>query len=128
MAAAAAAALVGCGGTGAAEPSSVVRGLCQGRDGGPLDGFSFHASDGARLVGAVRGDGDVGIVIAHGYGGSLCDELPLVDDLAGRGYTVLAYDARGFGRSPIATRDGHASSFSADVAVAAHASSAPSLA
>jgi len=34
LAAAAAAALVGCGGTGAAEPSSVVRGLCQGRDGG----------------------------------------------------------------------------------------------
>ena len=65
--------------------------------------------------GVVRGEGDVGVVVAHGYGGSLCDELPLVDDLADRGYAVLAYDARGFGSSPIAAADGHASSFSADV-------------
>jgi alpha-beta hydrolase superfamily lysophospholipase len=66
-------------------------------------------------VGVVRGDGDVGVVVAHGYGGSLCDELPLVDDLAARGYTTLAYDARGFGSSPFAIGEGRESSFSADV-------------
>jgi alpha-beta hydrolase superfamily lysophospholipase len=115
QAAVAAAALAGCAGHDPPQTSSIVHGLCEGRNGGPLDGFSFRASDGARLVGVMLGDGDVGVVVAHGYGGSLCDELPLVDDLVDRGYTVLAYDARGFGSSPVPIRDGHESSFSADV-------------
>jgi alpha-beta hydrolase superfamily lysophospholipase len=96
-------ALLGCGGQqeGKAKTTEAIRGLCQERREGPQTGFWFRAADGWPLVGIVRGEGRAGVVVAHGRGGSLCDELPLVDDLAGRGYMVLAYDARGSGASGV---------------------------
>ncbi|MGZ4570871.1 MAG: alpha/beta fold hydrolase [Blastococcus sp.] len=39
------------------------------------------------------------IVLAHGFGGSKDSVADDARDLAGRGYVVLAYSARGFGRS-----------------------------
>jgi alpha-beta hydrolase superfamily lysophospholipase len=67
----------------------------------------------------IRGSGRVGVIVAHRHGASLCVELPLVDDLARRGYTVLAYDARGSGASPTPAAVGTESHFTADVKGAA---------
>lgn len=39
------------------------------------------------------------IVLAHGFGGTKADSLPVGRDLARDGYTVIAYTARGFGAS-----------------------------
>jgi pimeloyl-ACP methyl ester carboxylesterase len=104
-----------CGGGEDAPTTTAVQELCSP----PQTGFSFSAADGARLVGVMRGEGRVGVVLAHGYGASLCVELPLVDDLARRGYRVLAYDARGFGASSLPDDPVAASRFTADVEGAA---------
>jgi alpha-beta hydrolase superfamily lysophospholipase len=113
--------LAGCGGEreSKAEAANVVRGLCPDDQAGAQTGFSFRAADGARLVGVIRGSGRVGVIVAHGHHSSLCVELPLVNDLAQRGYTVLAYDARGSGASPIVAAVGTESHFTADVIGAA---------
>ncbi len=39
------------------------------------------------------------VLLAHGFGGSKTDLLDRARDLAARGYVVLAYSARGFGKS-----------------------------
>ncbi|WP_375422821.1 alpha/beta fold hydrolase [uncultured Friedmanniella sp.] len=39
------------------------------------------------------------VVLAHGFGGTKADSLPVGRDLARAGYTVIAYTARGFGAS-----------------------------
>jgi alpha-beta hydrolase superfamily lysophospholipase len=113
--------LAGCGGEreSKAAPAKVVRGLCPNDHARTQTGFSFRASDGARLVGVIRGSGRVGIIVAHGHNASLCVELPLVDDLAQRGYTVLAYDARGSGASPTPSAPGTQNHVTADVIGAA---------
>ena len=54
----------------------------------------FFAVDDTPLVGVELGSGPVGIALAHGYQGSLCDWLPYARQLASDGYRVLAYDAR----------------------------------
>jgi len=54
----------------------------------------FFAVDDTPLVGVELGSGPVGIALAHGYQGSLCDWLPYARELASDGYRVLAYDAR----------------------------------
>src|SRR4029453_1083070 len=39
------------------------------------------------------------VLLAHGFGGSKSDLVDRARDLAGRGYVVLTYSARGFGAS-----------------------------
>lgn len=58
----------------------------------------FQADDGTSLIGRVWGNGDVGVVLAHGF-----SELTGQDDwdsfqpvLADQGYTVLTFNFRGF--------------------------------
>jgi pimeloyl-ACP methyl ester carboxylesterase len=59
----------------------------------------FPASDGTRLSGAVLGRGRVGIVLAHGYPGSLCEWTTYAPVLARAGYRVLMFEFRGAGLS-----------------------------
>jgi pimeloyl-ACP methyl ester carboxylesterase len=59
----------------------------------------FRATDGVRLGGAVFGRGPVGVVLAHQFGGSLCQWVDFARLLAKRGYRVLAFDFRGYGTS-----------------------------
>lgn len=61
---------------------------------------SFPASDGVRLSGwYAPGRGGAAVILLHGSHGSRTDTLAHLRLLSGAGYAVLAYDARGHGRS-----------------------------
>ncbi|TML35008.1 MAG: hypothetical protein E6G24_02840 [Actinobacteria bacterium] len=53
----------------------------------------FFTADDRPLVGVQLGAGPVGIVLAHGSGGSLCEWIGYARELAASGYRVLPYDA-----------------------------------
>ena len=53
----------------------------------------FFTADDRALVGVQLGSGPVGIVLAHGSQGSLCEWIGYARELAGAGYRALAYDA-----------------------------------
>lgn len=61
--------------------------------------LNFRAADGTRLVGHRFGTGKTFVVLAHQYGGDLCQWVPYARRLTSLGYTALAFDLRGFGRS-----------------------------
>jgi pimeloyl-ACP methyl ester carboxylesterase len=65
----------------------------------PGPDLHFRASDGTRLVGHRWGRGPTFVVLAHQYGGDTCEWAPYARRLASLGYTALAFDLRGFGRS-----------------------------
>ena len=65
----------------------------------PGPDLQFRAADGTRLVGHRFGSGKTFVVLAHQYGGDLCQWVPYAKRLASMGYTALAFDLRGFGRS-----------------------------
>ncbi|GIH06321.1 hypothetical protein Rhe02_43880 [Rhizocola hellebori] len=71
----------------------------------------------SKLVGIVLGKGTTGVVLAHQNGGSVCQWLITADELAQKGYLVLAFDFAGFGGSQVGTSAGRA----ADVAEAVKA-------
>jgi len=53
----------------------------------------FFTADDRPLVGVLLGSGPVGIVLAHGSNGSLCEWIGYARELAAAGYRVLPYDA-----------------------------------
>jgi dienelactone hydrolase len=53
----------------------------------------FFTADDRPLVGVQLGSGPVGIVLAHGSNGDLCEWISYARELAGSGYRVLPYDA-----------------------------------
>ena len=55
----------------------------------------FFTADDRQLVGVQLGSGPVGIVLAHGSNGSLCEWIGYARELAAAGYRVLPYDAGG---------------------------------
>jgi pimeloyl-ACP methyl ester carboxylesterase len=57
--------------------------------------IKFDAEDGVQLTGATWGEGDVGIVLAHMYGGEICQWRRFAPRLADR-FAVLAFDFRGY--------------------------------
>lgn len=65
----------------------------------PGPDLRFRAADGTRLVGHRWGKGKTFVVLAHQYGGDLCQWAPYAKRLASLGYSALAFDLRGFGRS-----------------------------
>lgn len=65
----------------------------------PGPDLHFRASDGTRLVGHRFGHGKVAVVLAHQYGGDVCEWTPYAQRLASLGYTAIAFDLRGFGLS-----------------------------
>ena len=61
---------------------------------------SFAAGDGTPLSGwYVPGRGDGAVILMHGSHGTRVDTLPQLRMLAAAGYGVLAFDARGHGKS-----------------------------
>jgi pimeloyl-ACP methyl ester carboxylesterase len=56
--------------------------------------IDFHATDGLLLHGVLLGSGRNGIVLSHEFRANLCNWLPFAQQLAARGYRVLAYDSR----------------------------------
>jgi dienelactone hydrolase len=53
----------------------------------------FFTADDRPLVGVQLGSGPIGIVLAHGSNGSLCEWIGYARELAAAGYRVLPYDA-----------------------------------
>ena len=53
----------------------------------------FFTADDRPLVGVQLGSGPVGIVLAHGSNGSLCEWIGYARELAAAGYRVLPYNA-----------------------------------
>jgi pimeloyl-ACP methyl ester carboxylesterase len=58
----------------------------------------FRAGDGVELAGRLSGEGDVAVILAHGFSEATAqdDWLPFAPALAQRGYTVLSFNFRGF--------------------------------
>src|SRR3954470_23104257 len=73
---------------GRTEDASVLSG--SGADAVELDTTTYLPPGGGRAP---------AVVLAHGFGGSKESVADDARDLAGRGYVVLTYSARGFGRS-----------------------------
>ena len=82
-------ALIGAGPSG----SPAYPGCAPGPD------LHVRTADGTRLVGHRFGHGKAAVVLAHQYGGDVCEWAPYARRLAGLGYTVLVFDLRGFGLS-----------------------------
>lgn len=59
---------------------------------------AFRAEDGTELIGRLWGDGEVGVVLAHGFSEltGQDDWLPWPGILSEEGYTVLTFNFRGF--------------------------------
>ncbi len=59
---------------------------------------AFSAEDGTELIGRLWGEGDVGVVLAHGFSEQTGqdDWLPWPRILSEEGYTVLTFNFRGF--------------------------------
>src|SRR5581483_2401386 len=80
----------------------------------PLDGcvtgalrrraIAFRATDGVALRGVLLGSGRNAVVLSHEFRANLCNWLPFAEQLAAKGYRVLAYDSRPLGSIP---RTGH---------------------
>jgi pimeloyl-ACP methyl ester carboxylesterase len=65
----------------------------------PGPDLRLRAADGTRLVGHRFGRGKTAVVLVHQYRGDLCQWAPYAKRLAGLGYTAIAFDLRGFGKS-----------------------------
>jgi pimeloyl-ACP methyl ester carboxylesterase len=109
----AAATVVACALIGAGAPESPgYPGCTSGPD------LHFRAADGTRLIGHRFGGGKTAVVLAHQYGGDVCEWAPYARRLASLGYTAIAFDFRGFGISQ--RRTGEAlSRYDRDVVAAA---------
>jgi pimeloyl-ACP methyl ester carboxylesterase len=113
-----AALLVGCGGSDrspalALRPPQALAERCP--EGGEGRTLWFRASDGTLLSGAVLGEGELGVVLAHGYPSDLCEWAGYAPVLARAGFRVLLFDFRGLGLS----RRGSTGDYLADVRGAA---------
>lgn len=75
-----------CGGPGPTE----------GRRGEPI---RFTTDDGVELSGELRGEGDVGVVLAHMFPSDRRSWSSFATLLADRGFRTLAFDFRGYGDS-----------------------------
>jgi pimeloyl-ACP methyl ester carboxylesterase len=62
------------------------------------EAIRFRAGDGVEIAGRLWGEGDVAVILAHGFSEFTAqdDWLPFAPALAQRGYTVLSFNFRGF--------------------------------
>ena len=72
------------------------------------------SSRGAEIYYEVHGEGPV-LVFAHGMGGNHLSWWQQVPSFVGRGYRVVSFDHRGFGRSSCAPDDFHPLHFPDDL-------------
>jgi pimeloyl-ACP methyl ester carboxylesterase len=65
------------------------------------EAIRFRAGDGVELTGRLWGEGDVAVILAHGFSEATAQDdwlelRPFAPALAQRGYTVLSFNFRGF--------------------------------
>ncbi len=65
----------------------------------PGPDLHLRAADGTAIVAHRFGRGKTAVVLVHQYGADLCQWTPYARRLARLGYTAIAFDLRGFGRS-----------------------------
>lgn len=65
----------------------------------PSETIRFPAEDGVELVGDLRGDGEVGVVLAHMFPADRGSWSDFATTLAAEGYLALNFDFRGYGAS-----------------------------
>jgi pimeloyl-ACP methyl ester carboxylesterase len=63
------------------------------------DPIRFTSDDGVELAGELRGDGDVGVVLAHMFPTDRTSWSSFATDLADGGFRTLTFDFRGYGDS-----------------------------
>jgi pimeloyl-ACP methyl ester carboxylesterase len=65
---------------------------------GDYQAIRFRAGDGVELAGRLWGEGDVAVILAHGFSHGIAQDgwLPFAPALAQRGYTVLSFNFRRF--------------------------------
>jgi alpha-beta hydrolase superfamily lysophospholipase len=77
-------------------PACGASGPAQGRRGEPI---RFTTDDGVELAGELRGEGDVGVVLAHMFPADRTSWSSFATVLGDRGFRTLAFDFRGYGDS-----------------------------
>jgi pimeloyl-ACP methyl ester carboxylesterase len=82
-----------------APPAPTLEQACGSTSGLRAQAHWLRTSDGVRLFMVEAGKGRTTIVLAHQGGDSLCGELPYAKTLVSRGFRIVAFDFRGWGRS-----------------------------
>jgi pimeloyl-ACP methyl ester carboxylesterase len=72
---------------------------CTSGDPAPVREVSFGTADGGRIFADRYGQGDHGVVLAHGAVFDKGSWAPIAEELSNQGFTVLAIDFRGYGKS-----------------------------
>ena len=65
------------------------------------ESITIRTQDGASIAADLYGAGTKGVVLAHGGRRTKSDWAPQARQLAAAGFRVLAFDFRGFGKSPV---------------------------
>lgn len=78
---------------------SLLAPSCGGAEAPPADEVFFATGDTPKLSGELRGEGDVGVVLAHMFPADRSSWSEFAALLAQQGYRTLAFDFRGYGRS-----------------------------
>jgi pimeloyl-ACP methyl ester carboxylesterase len=77
-------------------PACATSGPTQARQGEPV---RFTTDDGVELAGELRGDGKVGVVLAHMFPTDRTSWSSFATGLGDRGFRTLTFDFRGYGDS-----------------------------
>ena len=83
----------------AAQESGASPAPSIGKTAAKVEHISFGSEDGAVINADLYGEGDRGVVLAHGGQFTKESWQPQAKQLAREGYRVLAFDFRGFGKS-----------------------------
>jgi pimeloyl-ACP methyl ester carboxylesterase len=81
-----------------APPGRSTSGASPAAQAGPRV-VTFASDDGVTLSGTLYGSGASAVVFSHMFPTDQTSWTPIAQDLAGRGYLVLTYDFRGYGKS-----------------------------
>ncbi len=84
--------------TSETETAATTTATATERERADYQAIRFRAGDGVELVGRLWGEGDVGVVLAHGFSQGEAQDgwLPFPAVLAKRGYLALTFNFRGF--------------------------------
>lgn len=70
-----------------------------GREAPPGETVRFRTDDGIELTGEIRGSGEAGVVLAHGFPNDRRSWSEFADLLGEKGFLTLTFDFRGYGDS-----------------------------
>jgi pimeloyl-ACP methyl ester carboxylesterase len=98
--------------TSQTEPAATTTAAATEGERADYEAIRFRAGDGVELAGRLWGEGDVAVILAHGFSEGTAQDAwlwpgqPFAPALAQRGYTVLSFNFRGFCDSENVCSDG----------------------